>query len=60
MPDVFLWMISNGKRIAYHRFTARDLIYADKSEERGRLCGKMQTLFMKVTFYYMMFIIDAK
>ncbi|CAH2103117.1 unnamed protein product [Euphydryas editha] len=47
MPDVFLWMISNGKRIAYQRFSARDLIYADNIEERGRLCGKMQTLFMK-------------
>ncbi|CAH2035369.1 unnamed protein product, partial [Iphiclides podalirius] len=47
MPDIFIWMISNGKRLAYYRIPARDIIYSDNSQERGRFCGKMQTLFMK-------------
>ncbi|XP_050683960.1 otoferlin-like [Leptidea sinapis] len=47
MPDIFIWMISNGKRVAYQRLTARDLIYSDRSDEIGKLCGKMQTLFLK-------------
>ncbi|VVD00185.1 unnamed protein product [Leptidea sinapis] len=47
MPDIFIWMICNGKRVAYQRLTARDLIYSDRSDEIGKLCGKMQTLFLK-------------
>ncbi|KAJ2954509.1 hypothetical protein O0L34_g2790 [Tuta absoluta] len=47
MPDVFIWMISNGKRLAYHRIPARDIIYSDHAEESGKYCGKMQTLFLK-------------
>ncbi|CAK1554752.1 unnamed protein product [Leptosia nina] len=47
MPDIFIWMISNGKRIAYQRIPARDIIYSDRPDEIGRLCGKMQTLFLK-------------
>ncbi|CAK1588293.1 unnamed protein product [Parnassius mnemosyne] len=47
MPDVFLWMISNGKRLAYYRIPARDIIFSGNSEESGKFCGKMQTLFLK-------------
>ncbi|XP_038216884.1 otoferlin-like [Zerene cesonia] len=47
MPDIFIWMISNGKRLAYQRIPARDIIYSDRPDEVGRLCGKMQTLFLK-------------
>ncbi|CAG4962252.1 unnamed protein product [Parnassius apollo] len=47
MPDVFIWMISNGKRLAYYRIPARDIIYSEYSEESGKFCGKMQTLFLK-------------
>ncbi|XP_032526397.2 otoferlin-like [Danaus plexippus] len=47
MPDIFIWMISNGKRLAYHRFSVRDLIFSESMEERGKLCGKMQTIFLK-------------
>ncbi|XP_047543400.1 otoferlin-like [Vanessa atalanta] len=47
MPDVFLWMISQGKRLAYQRFSARDLIYSESRDETGRMCGKIQSMFMK-------------
>ncbi|KAL0902706.1 hypothetical protein ABMA27_000522 [Loxostege sticticalis] len=47
MPDIFIWMISNGKRLAYHRISARDIIYSDFPDECGKHCGKMQTLFLK-------------
>nr|CAD7397051.1 unnamed protein product [Timema cristinae] len=48
MPDVFMWVISNGKRVAYQRILARDLIYSIVDEECGRDCAKVQTLFLKV------------
>lgn len=46
LPDVFVWMIVNGKRVAYHRFLARDLIYSMIEEECGFRCGKVQTIFL--------------
>lgn len=48
LPDVFIWLIANGKRIAYHRMNARDLIYSPTDEETGIHCGKMQTVFFKL------------
>nr|CAD7258972.1 unnamed protein product [Timema shepardi] len=48
MPDVFMWVISNGKRVAYQRILARDLIYSIVDEESGRDCAKVQTLFLKL------------
>lgn len=48
LPDVFIWLISNGKRIAYHRMNARDLMYSTTDEETGVHCGKMQTVFFKL------------
>ncbi|XP_035446116.2 otoferlin isoform X5 [Spodoptera frugiperda] len=47
LPDIFIWLISNGKRLAYQRIPARDIIYSDFSDESGKYCGKMQTLFLK-------------
>ncbi|XP_055617396.1 otoferlin-like isoform X1 [Toxorhynchites rutilus septentrionalis] len=48
LPDVFIWMIANGKRVAYHRTSARDLIYSTTEEETGQFCGKVQTIFLKL------------
>ena len=48
LPDVFVWMISNNKRVAYHRIHAKNLVFSIVEEERGKDCGKVQTLFMKV------------
>ncbi|XP_058826537.1 otoferlin-like [Topomyia yanbarensis] len=48
LPDVFIWMIANGKRVAYHRIRARDLIYSTTEEENGIYCAKVQTIFLKL------------
>ncbi|XP_050085649.1 otoferlin-like isoform X2 [Anopheles aquasalis] len=48
LPDVFVWMVANGKRVAYHRLGARDLIYSTLEEEMGAQCGKVQTVFLKL------------
>uniref|UniRef100_A0A673ZM60 Fer-1 like family member 6 n=1 Tax=Salmo trutta TaxID=8032 RepID=A0A673ZM60_SALTR len=47
IPDVFVWMLSNNKRVAYARISARDLLYSASPEERGKDCGKIQTLYLK-------------
>ncbi|XP_022236402.1 otoferlin-like, partial [Limulus polyphemus] len=47
LPDVFIWMISGGKRIAYSRLPAKDLLFSIVEEEAGKHCGKVQTIFLK-------------
>ncbi|KAK2840231.1 hypothetical protein Q5P01_013971 [Channa striata] len=47
IPDVFVWLLSNNKRVAYARVRARDLLYSSNQEARGVECGKIITLFLK-------------
>ncbi|XP_076663862.1 otoferlin isoform X3 [Andrena cerasifolii] len=48
VPDVFIWVISSGRRVAYQRISGRDLIYSIVDEECGKYCGKVQTMFLKL------------
>ncbi|XP_056017603.1 otoferlin-like isoform X2 [Ostrea edulis] len=48
LPDVFIWMISGNKRIAYQRIPARQVIYSIVEEERGKNCGKQQILLLRL------------
>ena len=52
LPDVFIWMISNNKRIAYHRVPAKNIVFSMVGEEMGKDCGKVQTLLLKVRASY--------
>ncbi|XP_025026309.1 fer-1-like protein 6 [Python bivittatus] len=48
VPDVFIWMLSNNKRIAYARIGAKDVLYSPVDEKRGKHCGKIKTHFLKL------------
>ncbi|XP_043482896.1 otoferlin-like isoform X2 [Leptopilina heterotoma] len=48
LPDVFVWVISSRRRVAYHRIPGRDLIYSIVDEECGKYCAKVQTIFLKL------------
>lgn len=47
VPDMFVWLLSNNKRIAYARVRTRDLLFSSTQEARGIHCGKIMTLFLK-------------
>ncbi|CAF1425575.1 unnamed protein product [Adineta ricciae] len=47
IPDVIIWLLSNGKRYAYYRIPANEVFYSSNVDRRGRLCGKVQTVTMK-------------
>ncbi|TRY83688.1 hypothetical protein DNTS_034385 [Danionella cerebrum] len=47
LPDVFVCLLSNNKRLAYARIPARTLLFSERPEQRGRDCGKIRTLFLK-------------
>ncbi|XP_029967575.1 fer-1-like protein 6 isoform X2 [Salarias fasciatus] len=47
VPDTFVWLLSNNKRVAYARIRTRDLLFSSSEEARGVHCGKIITLFLK-------------
>ncbi|KAM6979612.1 fer-1-like protein 4 [Aplochiton taeniatus] len=47
IPDVFLWLLSGGKRVAYCRIPIHSILFSLVEEQRGRDCGKLTTLYMK-------------
>ncbi|KAG8445918.1 hypothetical protein GDO86_010640 [Hymenochirus boettgeri] len=48
IPDVFIWMMSNNKRIAYARVPSKDILYSIVDEETGKDCGKVKCVFLKL------------
>ncbi|XP_027140247.1 otoferlin isoform X2 [Larimichthys crocea] len=48
IPDVFIWMMSNNKRIAYARVPSKDILYSIVDEEMGKDCGKVKAVFLKL------------
>jgi len=45
-------MICGGKRRAYQRIPARDIVYSIVDEERGKDCGRVKTTFLKVINFF--------
>lgn len=49
IPDVFLWLLSGSKRLAYVRIPSNSILFSLVEDQRGRDCGRVTTLYMKVT-----------
>ncbi|KAL0978832.1 hypothetical protein UPYG_G00176280, partial [Umbra pygmaea] len=47
LPDVFLWMMSAGKRVAFARIPSYSVLFSLVEEERGKDCGKLTTIYLK-------------
>uniref|UniRef100_A0A672KT84 Fer-1-like protein 4 n=1 Tax=Sinocyclocheilus grahami TaxID=75366 RepID=A0A672KT84_SINGR len=47
LPDVFLWMLSGARRVAYARIPAHSILFSLVEEEKGKDCGKITTVYMK-------------
>ena len=48
LPDIFLWMICDSKRVAYARLSPEDLLFNLCQGEKGLHSGRVQTIFLKV------------
>lgn len=48
IPDVFLWLLRGTKRLAYVRVPAHSILFSLVEEQRGRNCGRVTTLYIKV------------
>uniref|UniRef100_A0A8C7I1A3 Fer-1-like protein 4 n=1 Tax=Oncorhynchus kisutch TaxID=8019 RepID=A0A8C7I1A3_ONCKI len=47
LPDVFVWMMSVGKRVAFARIPSHSILFSLVEEERGKDCGKLTTMYLK-------------
>uniref|UniRef100_A0A674C754 Fer-1-like protein 4 n=1 Tax=Salmo trutta TaxID=8032 RepID=A0A674C754_SALTR len=47
LPDVFVWMMSVGKRVAFARIPSHSILFSLVEEERGKDCGKLTTIYLK-------------
>ncbi|XP_045079897.1 fer-1-like protein 4 [Coregonus clupeaformis] len=47
LPDVFVWMMSAGKRVAFARIPSHSILFSLVEEERGKDCGKLTTIYLK-------------
>jgi hypothetical protein len=52
IPDVIVWVLTNGVRRAFIRIPAVDLMYHAVPEYQGRLFGVVQTKFMQLPKAY--------
>ena len=57
LPDVFLWMICDSKRVAYARIKPEDLLFNICEGDKGLQNGRVQTIFLKVSYYFYSFCI---
>ncbi|XP_046877160.1 otoferlin isoform X8 [Hypomesus transpacificus] len=48
IPDIFVWMMSNNKRIAYARIPSKDILYSIVDEETGKDCSKVKAVFLRL------------
>ncbi|KAF5917829.1 hypothetical protein HPG69_009982 [Diceros bicornis minor] len=46
LPDVLVWMLSGRRHVAWARIPAQDVLFSVVEEERGRDCGKIQSLLL--------------
>ncbi|XP_068630494.1 otoferlin-like [Battus philenor] len=46
-PDVIIWLVSGGSRIGFAKISPTDIIYSPTSEQCGKNCGKIQTIYLK-------------
>ncbi|KFV19953.1 Fer-1-like 6, partial [Tauraco erythrolophus] len=60
VPDVFIWMLSSNKRVAYARVPAKNILYSPVKEQRGKDCGKIKTYFLKVSKRPLGWTVQAK
>ncbi|KFP72693.1 Fer-1-like 6, partial [Apaloderma vittatum] len=60
VPDVFIWMLSSNKRVAYARVPAKNILYSPAKEQRGKDCGRIKTYFLKVSKRPLGWTVQAK
>lgn len=55
-PDIVVWLLNNGSRVAFAKISAADIVHSVISEQKGEYCGRIQTLCLKVEFSHFSFL----
>ena len=51
VPDVIIWMLAGKKRVAVKRIPSHEIMHASTAKARGKNCGKMQTIILRVSLH---------
>ena len=54
MPDVFIWLLSGGKRKCYVKIPVEEVMYSPLVGESGINAGKIQTYLLSVSIIWML------
>ncbi|PZC81246.1 otoferlin [Helicoverpa armigera] len=46
-PDIVVWLLSGGSRVAYYKMSIADIIFSVIPEQNGRHCGRIQSVYLK-------------
>ncbi|XP_045542088.1 fer-1-like protein 6 [Papilio machaon] len=46
-PDLVIWLLNGGNRVGFAKIPPADIIYSPISEQSGKNCGKIQTIYLK-------------
>lgn len=47
-PDVVVWLLNGGSRVAYYKVSLADIVFSVIPEQNGRQCGRIQSVYLKV------------
>ncbi|KAJ8737899.1 hypothetical protein PYW08_000494 [Mythimna loreyi] len=46
-PDIVVWLLNGGSRVAFHKLAISDVVYSVIPEQNGRQCGRIQSIYLK-------------
>ncbi|CAB3226218.1 unnamed protein product [Arctia plantaginis] len=46
-PDIVVWLLNGGSRVAYSKIPIADVIHSVIPEQSGQNCGRIQTIYLK-------------
>ncbi|XP_069364926.1 otoferlin-like [Maniola hyperantus] len=46
-PDIIVWLLNGGSRVAYTKISAADVIHSVIPEQSGKDCGRIQSVYIK-------------
>lgn len=47
-PDIVVWLLNGGSRVAFYKMSIADIVYSVIPEQNGQHCGRIQNIYLRV------------